>query len=114
MLQKLQDAGADIKNAVARMMDNEDLVNKFLLGFPDSARLDAIKAAVTGKDFKGLEEAVHKIKGTAGNLGLTGLYAIAAQFTDHVRQKRSEFFIDDFEKLSAEYIKMSSIIEEYL
>jgi HPt (histidine-containing phosphotransfer) domain-containing protein len=114
MLQKLQEAGADIKNAVARMMDNEDLVNKFLLGFPDPTRLDTIKAAVAAKDFKVLEEAVHKIKGTAGNLGLTKLYAVAGEFTNHVRQKRTECFSDDFDNLSVEYKKMSSIIEQYL
>jgi HPt (histidine-containing phosphotransfer) domain-containing protein len=114
MLQRLQDAGADIKNAVARMMDNEDLVNKFLLGFPDPTRLDTIRAAVLSKDFKVLEESVHKIKGTAGNLGLTKLYAVAGEFTNHVRQKRAECFNDDFEILAAEYTKISSIIEEYI
>jgi HPt (histidine-containing phosphotransfer) domain-containing protein len=114
MLTKLQEAGADIKNAVARMMDNEELVNKFLLGFPDPMRLETIKAAVNSRDLKVLEEAVHKIKGTAGNLGLTALYAVASDFTNHVRAKRSECFADDFEKLSVEYTKMSSIIEQYL
>jgi HPt (histidine-containing phosphotransfer) domain-containing protein len=114
MLQKLQDAGADIKNAVARMMDNEDLVNKFLLGFPDPTRLDSIKTAVTSRDYKLLEEAVHKIKGTAGNLGLTKLHAIATEFVNHIRQKRPEFFDDDFDTLSVEYTKMSTIIESYL
>jgi HPt (histidine-containing phosphotransfer) domain-containing protein len=114
MLCELQDAGADIKNAVARMMDNEELVNKFLLGFPDPMRLETIKAAVNSRDLKVLEEAVHKIKGTAGNLGLTALYAVAADFTNHVRAKRPECFAADFEKLSVEYTKMSSIIEKYL
>ncbi|MDR0944060.1 MAG: Hpt domain-containing protein [Ruminococcus sp.] len=114
MLQKLQDAGADIKNAVARMMDNEDLVNKFLLGFPDPARLDSIKAAVAARDYKLLEETVHKIKGTAGNLGLTKLHAIASLFVNHIRQKHPQFFDEDFENLANEYTKMSGIIEQYL
>jgi HPt (histidine-containing phosphotransfer) domain-containing protein len=114
MLTELQEAGADIKNAVARMMDNEELVNKFLLGFPDPMRLETIKAAVFAHEFRVLEEAVHKIKGTAGNLGLTKLYAVSAEFTNHVRAKRPECFAEDFEKLSAEYTKMSSIIEKYL
>jgi HPt (histidine-containing phosphotransfer) domain-containing protein len=114
MLQKLQDAGADIKNAVARMMDNEDLVNKFLLGFPDPTRLDSIKAAIGSRDYKLLEEAVHKVKGTAGNLGLTKLHVTAAEFVNHIRQKRPEFFDDDYAALADEYTKMSSIIEAYL
>jgi HPt (histidine-containing phosphotransfer) domain-containing protein len=114
MLQKLQDAGADISNAVARMMDNEDLVNKFLLGFPDPQRLETIKSAIASHDFKVLEEAVHKIKGTAGNLGLTKLYGVANEFTNHVRQKRSDEFNRDFELLTVEYNKMASIIEAYL
>jgi HPt (histidine-containing phosphotransfer) domain-containing protein len=114
MLQKLQEAGADIKNAVARMMDNEDLVNKFLLGFPDPMRLETIKAAINVRDYKVLEEAVHKIKGTAGNLGLTKLYTIAAEFTNHVRQKRSDVFSADFEALKSEYNFISGIINQYL
>jgi HPt (histidine-containing phosphotransfer) domain-containing protein len=114
MLQKLQDAGADIKSAVTRMMDNEDLVNKFLLGFPDPTRLDSIRSAVAMKDFKLLEEAVHKIKGTAGNLGLTKLHQIAGEFTNHIRQKHPEFFDDDLDALAEEYVKMTSIIEQYL
>jgi HPt (histidine-containing phosphotransfer) domain-containing protein len=114
MLKKLQDAGADISNAVARMMDNEDLVNKFLLGFPDPGRIETIKNAVLSHDFKVLEEAVHKIKGTSGNLGLTKLYGIANEFTNHVRQKRTDEFDRDFETLKTEYTKMASIIEAYL
>jgi HPt (histidine-containing phosphotransfer) domain-containing protein len=114
MLQRLQESGSDIKNAVARMMDNEDLVNKFLLGFPDPMRLETIKAAINVRDYKVLEEAVHKIKGTAGNLGLTKLYGIAAEFTNHVRQKRAETFNADFEALKIEYNFISEIINAYL
>jgi HPt (histidine-containing phosphotransfer) domain-containing protein len=114
MLQKLQEAGADIKNAVARMMDNEDLVNKFLLGFPDPMRLETIKAAIAARDFKVLEEAVHKIKGTAGNLGLTKLHTIASDFTNHVRQKRTDTFAADYEALKSEYNFISGIINQYL
>jgi HPt (histidine-containing phosphotransfer) domain-containing protein len=114
MLERLQNAGADIKNAVSRMMENEDLVNKFLLGFPDPMRLETIKAAINMHDQKVLEEAVHKIKGTAGNLGLTVLYKVAADFTDHVRQKRTDLYQADFELLATEYNKVCDIISEYL
>jgi HPt (histidine-containing phosphotransfer) domain-containing protein len=114
MLSELEAIGNDISGAVSRMMDNQTLVNKFLIGFPDESRIKNIKKAVAVCDYKALEEAVHKIKGTAGNLGLTALYTIASEFTEDVRKKRDRTFAEHTANLEAEYDKVAVIICKYL
>ncbi|MDR0947499.1 MAG: Hpt domain-containing protein [Ruminococcus sp.] len=114
MLEELRLAGNDIEGAVGRMMENQALLNKFLLGFPDNARILNVKKALGNSEFKSLEEAVHKIKGTAGNLGLTALYKIASTFTDDVRRKNRPAFADDFKLLEDEYLKVTNIINKYI
>jgi HPt (histidine-containing phosphotransfer) domain-containing protein len=114
MLEELRLAGNDIEGAVGRMMENQALLNKFLLGFPDNARILNVKKALGNSEFKSLEEAVHKIKGTAGNLGLTALYRVASTFTDDVRRKNRAAFADDFKQMEEEYIKVTNIINKYI
>jgi HPt (histidine-containing phosphotransfer) domain-containing protein len=114
MLSELEAMGNDISGAVSRMMDNQLLVNKFLIGFPDESRIKNIKKAVAQSDYKALEDAVHKIKGTAGNLGLTELYKIASLYTDDVRKKRDRTFPEHTVNLEAEYDKVTAVICKYL
>jgi HPt (histidine-containing phosphotransfer) domain-containing protein len=114
MLSELEAMGNDISGAVSRMMDNQTLVNKFLIGFPDESRIKNIKKAAAALDYKALEEAVHKIKGTAGNLGLTALYKIASEFTEDVRKKRDRSFPEHTVTLETEYDKVASVIYKYL
>jgi HPt (histidine-containing phosphotransfer) domain-containing protein len=114
MLSELEAMGNDISGAISRMMDNQTLVNKFLIGFPDESRVKNIKKAAAAGDYKSLEEAVHKIKGTAGNLGLTELYKVAAVFTDDVRKKRDRTFPEHTVNLEAEYDKVVAVIYKYL
>jgi HPt (histidine-containing phosphotransfer) domain-containing protein len=114
MLAELEAMGNDISGAVSRMMDNQTLVNKFLIGFPDDSRIKNIKKAAMSVDYKALEEAVHKIKGTAGNLGLTALYKVASEYTDDVRKKRDRSFSEHTVNLEAEYNKVAAVICKYL
>jgi HPt (histidine-containing phosphotransfer) domain-containing protein len=114
MLAELEAMGNDISGAVSRMMDNQNLVNKFLIGFPDETRIKSIKKAAASLDYKALEEAVHKIKGTAGNLGLTSLYKIASEYTDDVRKKRDRSFPEHTVNLQAEYDRVTAVIFKYL
>jgi HPt (histidine-containing phosphotransfer) domain-containing protein len=114
MLSELEAMGNDISGAISRMMDNQTLVNKFLIGFPDENRIKNIKKAVAGSDYKALEEAVHKIKGTAGNLGLTELYKVASAYTDDVRKKRDRTFSEHTVNLENEYQKVTAVICKYL
>ncbi|MDR0991593.1 MAG: Hpt domain-containing protein [Ruminococcus sp.] len=114
MLAELEAMGNDISGAVSRMMDNQTLVNKFLIGFPDESRIKNIKKAASTFDYKALEEAVHKIKGTAGNLGLTALYKVASEYTEDVRKKRDRSFPEHTVNLEAEYDKVAAVICKYL
>jgi HPt (histidine-containing phosphotransfer) domain-containing protein len=114
MLSELEAMGNDISGAISRMMDNQTLVNKFLIGFPDESRVKNIKKAAAANDYKSLEEAVHKMKGTAGNLGLTELYKVASVFTDDVRKKRDRTFNEHTVNLEAEYDKVVAVIYKYL
>jgi HPt (histidine-containing phosphotransfer) domain-containing protein len=61
-----------------RLMGNRNLYNKLLQKFFAGNDGETLRTALAGGDAEGAKNAVHTIKGTAGNLSLTALHGAAA------------------------------------
>jgi PAS domain S-box-containing protein len=83
--------GIDTEAALARLGGNAKLLRKLLLKFYDSQAhvLDDVHQALNDGDFETAEHLVHTVKGVAGNLGATALYA-AAQEVDAILKQRTD------------------------
>lgn len=72
---------------VMERLPSEALVRRFLLKFPADPSRAALTAALAAEDWEGAFRAVHTLKGTAANLGLTSLQTAAAALTEALRPR---------------------------
>ena len=74
--QRLLDAGLDVDSALARFMNNEALLEKFLAKFPADPNHHRLAAAIAANDREGALTAAHTLKGVCGNLSMTALFEL--------------------------------------
>lgn len=84
---KLVAAGIDVDSALGRFMGREDLLVRFLGGFPKDDNYHALEAAVESGDQAGALTAAHTLKGLCGNLSMESLFRL---FTRQVELLRGE------------------------
>lgn len=66
----LQNAGIDLPDALRRMAGNTELLEKFLMRFPEDDNFGILGRALDGADWDTALIAVHTLKGISGNLGM--------------------------------------------
>jgi HPt (histidine-containing phosphotransfer) domain-containing protein len=74
----------NINEAITRSMGRKELYKGWLDSFFKDETLDLVKSAFENKDEKALEKALHKIKGTSGNLSVVKVYDIASDMCRRV------------------------------
>ena len=88
-IDKLNKFGVDTSDALARLMNNEELylklINKFILD--DS--FNKLKDAINFKNLKDAFYLSHALKGVVGNLSITPLYEIINELTEHLRNNEN-------------------------
>ena len=98
----LKDYGMDINSTLARFASNENLMMRFLLGFPNDKTMDSLHAAVAAEDREAMKVAAHSLKGLTGNLGLTPLFEASTQLMNTLRQTDDDV-TDLYQKTCEEY-----------
>ncbi len=84
---RLEEAGINVEEALNRFMNNEAMMMKFLLRFPQDKNLPALRAALEAGDTEAGYTAAHTLKGVTGNLSMTRLYAAATAVSDSLRRQ---------------------------
>lgn len=72
--ERLCKAGIDVDGALARFMNNEALLLKFLFRFPADPNFAALEQALEQGNTEQAFTAAHTLKGVAGNLSLEELH----------------------------------------
>lgn len=72
--QELILAGVDVKDMMARFMDNEKLAKMIVTKFIQDQTYHQLCQAIAEGDMKGAEFACHTLKGITGNLSLKKLF----------------------------------------
>ena len=102
------------EEALSRLM-NDAFINRFLLKFVDGDYLTVTNNAYEGKNFTGIFEATHALKGIAGNLALTELYSISSQIceaTRNLKEGESVSLDEQMKKLNEIYLEVVKDIKE--
>ncbi len=110
----LTDAGVDVDGVLQRFMNNEALAERFLKKFPDDATFGKLEEAIDAGDYEEAFKEVHTLKGVAGNLGLTRLFACASDMTEKLRRNETDTARDDFKEMKAVYNALISAIGDSL
>ncbi len=82
---RLEAAGVDVEEALARFMGNEALMMKFLLRFPQDPSFQQLKEALARRDAAQAFAAAHTFKGVAGNLSMKALFRQASPVVEDLR-----------------------------
>lgn len=76
--------GGSYEDVLGRL-PSEALVRRFLAKFPADPSYAALTASLAAEDWESAFRAVHTMKGTAANLGLTTLQSAASALTEALR-----------------------------
>lgn len=98
---------------VKRRMPTEALIERFVRRFPSDGSYAELMGAIERGDVAGGFEASHKLKGVAGNLGLTGLYRAAYDLTEVLRRLPKEFDLELVERVRDRYTVVIKGILDY-
>lgn len=103
----------DYAGVLSRLM-KDSMVSRFLGMFSKDKSMDELKTAYAAKDWENAFRAVHTLKGTSLNLGITKLAGLASELTESLRNGEPSVDISGmYEAVETEYARTLAIIEEY-
>ena len=82
---RLVEAGIDVDDALARLMQNEGLLMRLLRAFLQDANFAQLQEALAKGDVSGAFTVAHTLKGVAGNLSLKRLYETLTPMVEELR-----------------------------
>lgn len=101
--------GTDYQVLLDRFCNNEDLICKFVMSFPDEKSYAGLVEAYARQDFREIENCAHALKGISANLGFIRLQEACNEVVLGVRQDKLASIPDRYQKVKAEY---ENIIKE--
>ncbi len=81
----LSSNGIDYAEAMDRFGGNADLFKRLALKFLDDPHFSALENALAAGDVETAYHEAHSLKGVAGNLSFTDLYAAASRVSDALK-----------------------------
>lgn len=109
---KLEEAGIDVEEALGRFMNNEGLLMKFLLRFPQDQNFSKLSSAMEAEDTEAGYTAAHTLKGVVGNLSMTELFPLVTQVSDALRAGDLAAAREKMPELETAYQKVVSALQE--
>ncbi len=106
----LLQANVDYENGKSRFAGNEALYEKYLLKFKEDAHYGLASAAYESGDYETLLKEAHTLKGVAGTLGLTDVYATSAAIVTALREDRKEAVPELFSEMERSYKEIINIL----
>lgn len=102
----LEKMGIDPEETIRRFCQNEELLKKYLIKFSGEETFAKLDKSVASKDFEGILEHAHTLKGLSANLGMKNLNQYSSQLVDNMRAERHDDCDEIFEKAKAEYERL--------
>ena len=103
----------DSTDVLRRFGNQQSILERFLLKFPDDPTMSSLKEAVEEHDAKNFELYAHTLKGVANNLGLQELGNICSKSVESVRNKELQEALHIFPSIQDEYFRIIEILENY-
>lgn len=108
--------GVDIATVVKRLGGNRAVVKKLLASFVNNHRSAGVTVAnaLSANDFATAERIAHTLKGTAGTMGIMGVYATAKALEDAIKTKQFDGLDSLSEAFDASLHLVVTTLEPYL
>lgn len=102
----LESLGVDYDILKMRFSNNEGLLKRFILKFPDDVCYARLQTAIQAKDYKKVEMEAHTLKGVSANLGFEVLYLKCSELVQYLRDGHTDDVEELNEAISIEYDKI--------
>lgn len=106
----LNEYGCDTQSALERFMNKEELYVRFLNKFLDDKSFAETGEQIAKQDYEAALQAVHTLKGVAGNLGFSPLYNLSADMVTKFRAGEPEEACAEYDQLGSIYKDVCEII----
>ena len=110
--QQLEAIGVQVDEALYRFMDNEGLLLKFLLRFPQDENFGALKQAMDRGEVNAAYQAAHTLKGVAGNLAIEPLFQAASAVVEELRAEQLQKAAERMPALEEVYQRTVTTLKE--
>lgn len=113
LLEELAENGADIKDGLERLMNNEAIYERLLKKLPDSINAQEVLPYIESGEIETATKNAHTIKGVTGNLSVTPLYKAYTTIVDLLRAGKVEEAKTLYINTLPVQEKLIKIIEKY-
>lgn len=110
LLEVLKEVDIDADDLFDRLMENVNLITRFLRRFPEDKSYLNLEEALEKRQCEDAFRAAHSLKGVCANLSMTRLYTIVSSQVEYLRNGDLEGGINKMPDLSLEYKRMVDII----
>lgn len=110
--QKLRESGIEIDGMLERFMDNEAMIQRFMLKFLDDQNMIKLQEALESGDTDTAFRAAHTLKGLCRNLSLQSLDKVSSEITELLRVGDMAAAADMMPKVQQEYATTVEVIKE--
>ncbi|MDR0974581.1 MAG: Hpt domain-containing protein [Ruminococcus sp.] len=117
----LSEAGVDVKSALSRMLNKEEMYKKFLRKFREDKNIYLLKDVIESEDYTAEQfgqifHYAHTVKGVAGNLGLTEVYNESSYISEATRNGGGDEsdLKTHFAMLMEDYNKLIAVLDKVL
>lgn len=110
----LEEGGINVKEAMQRFMNNEQLWIKFLKKFKADSSYEKLVKSIEEKEWNKAFEAAHTLKGITDNLALSKLHDLVSRQTDYLRGEDNDFeaAVGMMPEITEVYENVLKLIEE--
>lgn len=109
----LKDLNIDSEETLKRFGNNMDILERFILKFPEDSTFQKLENALEVRDFELVERSAHTLKGLASNLGFSALSQYASACVTAVRENAYSRLPDAFGDTKTEYERIIHVLNEY-
>lgn len=109
LIEQLQTYGADIKGAMSRFLDDEELYDSCFTAFLEDPCFAQLGQALEKKDDQEAFDAAHTLKGVAGNMGLTPMYEAISDLVESLRKEEHSHLQEQYTQIIAQYHVLEKI-----
>lgn len=112
--QQLEAVGINVDEALDRFMNNEGLMLKFLLRFPQDENFAMFQQGMKDRDVAAAYSAAHTLKGIVGNLAMTELFALVSRAVEELRREDLDAAAAGMAELERKYSQTVAVLGQLL
>ncbi|MEG1641603.1 MAG: Hpt domain-containing protein [Synergistaceae bacterium] len=108
----LSEWGADVKSALERVIDDEELYAECLSDLICDKEFELLDSDIKNKTFEDTFSHLHALKGVVGNMGLTPLYNVVSDMTESFRAGDYSNYEEQYVRIQKEKETFFKIMEK--